>query len=77
MDELSKDTNYVSYFDDVLDEELQTPYQSTRNWTNHQPYPDERDNIVIFSSGWGDGLAADGSVVKLITDFDVLEFPDD
>lgn len=70
--ESSANPDYVSYYDDVLDEEL-----GSKDMANHYPLGEgSANNVLIFSSGWGDGsypsfwaLDAAGEPVALVTDF--------
>lgn len=78
--ELSESAEFVSYYDDVLDEVMNEHHRDTWTWVDHSPSGDER-NVVIFSSGWGDGFYSsywgedsNGELVCLVTDFDVLDF---
>lgn len=67
-----------NYFDDVLDAELRPSYRPTRDWANHRPEPSKPANVMVFSSGFGDGAYSNwwgfaGEVVCcLVTDFEVL-----
>lgn len=68
----SADPEYVSYYDDVLGTEL-----GTADMADHYPLgAGTANNVLIFSSGWGDGsypsfwaLDAAGEPVALVTDF--------
>lgn len=67
---------YVSYYDDVLHAEL-----GTADMADHYPLgAGTPNNVLIFSSGWGDGsypsfwaLDAAGEPVALVTDFMTME----
>jgi len=63
-------------YGDRLIAEMDASYAPTRSWLTVRPSPDRAETVVMFSSGWGDGtypsyfgLAADGRVVALVTDF--------
>ncbi|MEZ5498276.1 MAG: DUF4241 domain-containing protein [Steroidobacteraceae bacterium] len=66
-------------FYDVISDDMQKTYRHTRSWLNFQPRPDRPENVICFSSGFGDGsypsffgLSADNRPLVLITDFQVL-----
>jgi hypothetical protein len=65
-------------FSDRLMAEAEKVYRDTRDWVGIDT---PRGSMAVFSSGVGDGfygcyfgLAADGSVVSLVTDFGVLRW---
>ncbi|MEM8984710.1 MAG: DUF4241 domain-containing protein [Pseudomonadota bacterium] len=69
------------YYEVIL-AELEKTYIRTWGWADHRVDVDA--NVVMFSSGWGDGFyasyfgfAADGEVAALVTDFDVLYDPEE
>lgn len=74
---LKKDGNY---YNDVLDSHFEAnaniPASSRgKDWTNYKPTT-TNGNIIMFGSGWGDGLYSryvgydkKGQVIKLVTDF--------
>ncbi|MDQ0012108.1 hypothetical protein J2W23_000472 [Variovorax boronicumulans] len=72
----SVNPGYVSYYDDVLDTEL-----GVKDMADHYPLGEgSANNVLIFSSGWGDGsypsfwaLDASGEPVALVTDFMMME----
>lgn len=72
----SANPGYVSYYDDVLDTEL-----GVKDMADHYPLGEgSANNVLIFSSGWGDGsypsfwaLDASGEPVALVTDFMTME----
>jgi hypothetical protein len=48
-------------------------YKPTWMWLDWRPSPERRENIICFSSGWGDGvhpsffgLSAEGSLTALV-----------
>src|SRR5689334_4252681 len=66
------------YFNVIIDG-METTYKDTRSWLDWRPSPERDENIICFSSGWGDGsypsffgFAADGRVCTLLTDFFIL-----
>lgn len=72
----AKGEKYISYYDDVLADELSA---NGDDYVMHQPVPDKPGNVAIFSSGWGDGfypvywgLDAEGRPIMLLTDFQVI-----
>ncbi len=66
-----------NYYDDVLAAEMEPNYKHTRDWTDHHPRAGDPHNVVIFSSGFGDGFyvsyfgMAGDQPVCLVTDFAV------
>lgn len=72
----SANPDYVSYYDDVLDTEL-----GVKDMADHYPLGEgSANNVLIFSSGWGDGsypsfwaLDASGEPVALVTDFMTMQ----
>ena len=73
-----------NYYEDILAAEFtrssQHPFSSDGgDWNNHFPKKGDKHNVIIFSSGWGDGAYATywgfdpaGKVFELITDFGVV-----
>jgi hypothetical protein len=67
---------YISYYDDVLGTEL-----GDKDVADHYPLGEgSANNVLIFSSGWGDGsypsywaLDASGEPVALVTDFMTMQ----
>ena len=66
------------YFNVIIDG-METTYNDTRSWFDWRPSPERDENIICFSSGWGDGsypsffgFSADGRVCALLTDFFIL-----
>jgi hypothetical protein len=64
---------------DVIIDEMQMTYKSTRSWLDWRPLPGRDENIICFSSGRGDGtypsffgFSAEGRLCTLMTDFFVL-----
>lgn len=74
--ESSANPDYASYYDDVLDTEL-----GAQDMADHYPLGEgSANNVLIFSSGWGDGsypsfwaLDATGEPVALVTDFMTMQ----
>lgn len=82
QDQFYADNPSGNYYDDVLAAEfaLQSgsheKSSSDGDWCNHVIQSGEPGNVIIFSSGWGDGyypsywgLDAEGQPVELIIDF--------
>ena len=68
---MDKDDDYW----DVMVEEMRKTYRATRSWLDCRPYRTHRENILCFSTGWGDGTypsffgySADGLPSVLVTD---------
>ncbi len=66
------------YFETII-AEMDRTTRMTWSWASIRPAEDREENVVCFSSGWGDGvypsfvgLTADGEVAALLTDFVVL-----
>ncbi|MEN3209465.1 DUF4241 domain-containing protein [Methylorubrum populi] len=75
--EQKRNARYSNYYDDVLADELK---DSDLNWVMHRPLPEEPAQVAVFASGWGDGvyasywgLDAGGRMLRLVTDFGVIE----
>jgi hypothetical protein len=65
---------------DYIVEEAEKVYVSTRDWASVVPEPGGTANVVLFSSGMGDGFYASywgldgaGTPVCLVTDFQVVD----
>jgi hypothetical protein len=63
-------------FGDLFVDELERTYRHTRNWAVVRPIEEREENIICFSSGYGDGaypsffgFDANGEVCQLVTDF--------
>lgn len=72
-----------NYYEELI-EEMKKVYVHTRDWASVRPDDDSELNVVMFSSGWGDGfypsyfgISSSGSVVSLVTDFHVVYDQDD
>ena len=68
-----------SKYYDAVDEEMQKTYRPTWSWLDWRPSTGREENVICFSSGWGDGsyasffcFDADGRLSALVTDFAVL-----
>ncbi len=67
-------------FFDFLHNQMQKNYVPTRDWINYDFEGLPHNNLIAFSSGWGDGgyasyfgFDADNQVVCLVTDFEVVK----
>lgn len=67
------------YFNTIIDGMART-YRHTRSWTVVSPSPDHDENVICFSSGYGDGTYPSffgfdehGNVTALVTDFGVID----
>ncbi len=74
-DRMEKDDEYFN----AIIEGMETTYRNTRSWFDWRPSSERDENIICFSSGWGDGsypsffgFSADGRVCTLLTDFFLL-----
>lgn len=70
------------YYETIM-EEMDKTYAHTRSWADLRPDPSAPENVICFSSGWGDGsypsffgFDAEGKVAMLVTDFLVTESAD-
>ncbi len=74
LEEDSQNPN-ASYYDDVIAKEVAVNYKHTRDWTDHHPRAGDPHNVVMFSSGFGDGIYSsyfgmrDGRPICLLTEF--------
>jgi hypothetical protein len=66
------------YFNAII-EGMQTTYRSTHSWYDWRPSSERDENIICFSSGWGDGsypsffgFSTEGHLCALVTDFFIL-----
>jgi hypothetical protein len=66
------------YFEVIIDD-MEKTYAHTRSWLDFRPNPRAAENVICFSSGWGDGVYpsffgfdAEGGVAQLVTDFLVV-----
>lgn len=64
-----------NYYDDILARE----FKGHDNWNNHFPQKDREANIIMFSSGFGDGayssywgIDSKGEIACLVTDFQLF-----
>ncbi len=74
IEDLEQNDDYISYYDDVLDDEL-----LDQDYCNHFPDKDSPLNVLVFRSGWGDGSYPSywgfdeaGEIVTLVTDFGLI-----
>lgn len=72
---MSDDDSYA----DTIIEGMDSTYKDTRSWLCVQPSASREENVVCFSTGWGDGsypsffgFSAANELVALVTDFFVL-----
>jgi hypothetical protein len=77
---LSDDDNYFNTIIDGMD----STYKHTRSWLYVWPSESRDENVVCFSTGWGDGsypsffgFSVANEVVALVTDFFVLAGEED
>ena len=63
-------------FGDLIIDAMESSYQDTRQWGVVHPIEGRDENIICFTTGYGDGaypsffgFAADGAVAQLVTDF--------
>jgi hypothetical protein len=70
-------------FFNVIIDGMETTYKHTRSWLDFRPSSNREENIICFSSGFGDGsypsffgFSIDQAPCVLVTDFLVLS-PDD
>jgi len=90
MDEFQEKNEESDYYDEVLAEEFRE-YSGKNNfsralgdWNDHHPDEASDNNVVMFSSGWGDGyypaywgLNENGDAVELVIDFLINDFDDE
>jgi hypothetical protein len=90
MDALLEQKPDANYYDEVLAEEFEAYSgknqfsRSLGDWNDHQPDKESDNNVIMFSSGWGDGyypaywgLNETGDTVELIVDFLINDFDED
>ena len=87
MDLLQENNPEANYYDEVLAKEF-TEYSGKNkfsralgDWNDHHPSPDSDNNVIMFSSGWGDGyypaywgLNDNGDTIELVIDFLINDF---
>lgn len=86
MDNYYKSNPDKNYYDDVLAEEFKTASGShplsrdLGDWNNHSPMKGDNRNVIMFSSGWGDGsyptywgTDSTGKITELVTEFFVIK----
>ena len=68
--------DYISYYDDYLAEHLDNAALAGHEHCLLQPYADQKNNVAVFQSGYGDGfyatyvgLDAADQPVKFVTEF--------
>ena len=69
-------SNYISYYDDYVAEQLENDALAGHKHCLLRPYADQENTVAVFQSGYGDGfyptyvgLGAAGQPVKFITEF--------
>jgi hypothetical protein len=79
-DRMERDDEYFN----VIIDGMQTTYRDTRSWFDWRPSSERDENIICFSSGWGDGsypsffgFSAEGRLCTLLTDFFILTDTED
>lgn len=90
MTELYKKDETFNYYDNLLAEEFKASAGSNPlsrpegDWNNHFPIKGDDRNVVMFSSGWGDGsypvywgFDEAGTRVELRTDFGVVGYEEE
>ncbi|RYJ40466.1 DUF4241 domain-containing protein [Flavobacterium beibuense] len=90
MDALLEKDPESNYYDEVLSEEFKAYSSKNKfsrslgDWNDHRPDKDSDNNVIMFSSGWGDGyypsywgLNENGDNVELVIDFLINEFEED
>nr|WP_322626398.1 DUF4241 domain-containing protein [uncultured Flavobacterium sp.] len=87
LDTLYETDEEYDYYDAILAEEFKA-YSGKNNfsrelgdWNDHKPTADSDNNIIMFSSGWGDGYFPaywgyndNGDIVELAVDFLLDEY---
>jgi hypothetical protein len=71
--------NYISYYDDYVDDLLYTA-EADHLYCTLQPYANQENNVAVFHSGYGDGVYATyagldehNQPVKFVTEFIAAE----
>lgn len=90
IDKLQEEKPDSNYYDEVLATEFSEysgKNQFSRalgDWNDHHPDKESDNNVIMFSSGWGDGyypaywgLNENGDTVELVIDFLLHEFEED
>lgn len=90
LDNLQEADPEYNYYESVLAEEFReysgknTFSRDLGDWNDHKLSSESDNNVLMFSSGWGDGyfpayfgLNADGDTVELVIDFLLDEFDAD
>lgn len=90
IDALQEKDPETDYYDEVLAEEFRKYSgknafsRSLGDWNDHKPEESSDNNVVMFSSGWGDGyypafwgLNENGDIVELIVDFLLNDFDEE
>jgi hypothetical protein len=76
---LSQRMDHDDEYSNAIIEGMQATYRSTHSWYDWRPSSERDENIICFSSGWGDGsypsffgFSAEGHLCALVTDFFIL-----
>jgi hypothetical protein len=79
MEVLQKKMDEVDDYYETITDECDKSYVHTWSWCDLKIKDDSESNILIFSSGFGDGFyttwvgySADGEIASIATDFDVV-----
>jgi len=71
---------FTSYYDNYMDNLFFGNDAVDEYYCNVKPYDKNPNNVIVFQSGFGDGFygsyigfAKDGSIAKLVTDFNIVE----
>jgi hypothetical protein len=77
-DRMAEESDYY----EVVVEEMQKNKQTTWSWASIRPDPASDLSVIVFSTGYGDGVyasyfgfSADGRPVALVTDFQIVDEP--
>lgn len=87
MNLLQENKPESNYYDEVLAKEFEEYSgknkfsRSLGDWNDHHPSTDSDNNVIMFSSGWGDGyypaywgLNDNGDTIELVIDFLINDF---
>jgi len=90
MDDLQDSNPEANYYDEVLAKEFMdysgknALSRDLGDWNDHKVDDNSDNNVIMFSSGWGDGyypaywgLSEQGDTIELVIDFLINEFDSD